>query len=189
MIPDHRTYPNKNLSVAKALLAALWHTKQVGRDKLLSHRYVRLLCQNKHRNTYRSSISRLYKSKFVKKDYNNILILTEEGEKESLRAFIEVESALHRKGESSWDGGWRMVFFDIPEEKRKHRDYLRKILKLIGFYEFQRSIWVYPYPVPQFLKSFIFEKEIKPHVRFITTNSIDNDKDLRIIFGLMGGNK
>ena len=79
-----------------------------------------------------------------------------------------------------------MVFFDIPEKKREYRDYLRKILKLVGFHEFQRSIWVYPYPVPAFLKDLMFEKNIKPHVRFITTSYVDDDRDLRIIFGLFG---
>ena len=175
----------KNISMAKALLATLWHTKEASREKLLAHRYIKLLCHDKHRNTYRSSISRLYKAKLLRKDYNNILALTEEGEKRALLAFIEAESSLHKKRGTTWDGGWRMVFFDIPEEKRRYRDYLRKILKLVGFYEFQKSIWVYPYPVPQFLKNYMFEKDIKPHVRFITTDSIDNDKDLRIIFGLL----
>ncbi len=184
MAPDKKK-EYKNISTAKALLGALWQSRQSGRQKLLSHRYLRLLCKDKHPNTYRSSISRLCKTDLLKRDYNDIVTLTEKGEKQALLAFIEAESRFHKKESGQWDGGWRMVFFDIPEEKRKHRDYLRKILKLIGFYEFQRSIWVYPYPVPQFLKNFIFEKDIKPHVRFITTNSIDNDKDLRIIFGLL----
>ena len=34
-----------------------------------------------------------------------------------------------------------MVMFDIPEEKRKIRDWLRKQLKLWGFIMIQQSVW------------------------------------------------
>lgn len=186
MTPDKKVYNQKNISTAKAVLAAMWHLKEAGRDKLFSHKYIRYLCRDKHKNTYRSCIFRLCRSNLLKKDYNNILILTEKGQKQALAACIEAESILYKKDNQRWDGGWRMVFFDIPEERRKYRDYLRKILRLVGFHELQRSVWVYPYPVPGFLKDLMFEKNIKPHVRFITTNHVDNDKDLRIIFGLFG---
>lgn len=200
---EKKIFIKKNISAAKAVLASMWHLRESGREKLLSHKYIKIFCEGKHKNTHRSSISRLCEAKLVKRGYNNTLLLTEEGQRRALPAFIEVEAALHRfnlKREAAsrrreseggkapsevWDGGWRIVFFDIPEKKRKYRDYLRKIIKLIGFYELQRSIWVYPYPVPQFLQDLIFENNIKPHVRFITTNSIDNDRDLRIIFGLL----
>ena len=186
MISGKTIYNQKNISMTKAVLAAMWHLKEAGKDKLLSHKYIRSLCQDKHKNTYRSCIFRLCKTKLLKRDYNNVLALTDKGERRALSAFIEAESALHKKGNQHWDGGWRMVFFDIPENKRKYRDYLRKILKLVGFHEFQQSIWVYPYPVPAFLKDLMFEKNIKPYVRCITTNYVDNDQDLRIIFGLFG---
>lgn len=77
-----------------------------------------------------------------------------------------------------------MLFFDIPEKKRKYRDYLRRVLKLIGFCEFQKSIWIYPYPVPSFLKDLILDKNIKPHVKFVTTKFMDGDEDLRKMFSL-----
>ncbi len=77
-----------------------------------------------------------------------------------------------------------MIFFDIPEEKRKHRDHLRRVLKSIGFHEFQKSIWIYPFPVPPFLKELLFEDNVKPYVRFVTTNLVDRDDDIKKIFKL-----
>ena len=186
MTSEKKIYTQKNVSTAKVVLAAMWHLKEAGRDKLFSHKYIRSLCRGKNKNTYRSSIFRLCEAKLLKKNYNDVFTLTDKGTGQALSAFIEAESILHKKGNQHWDGGWRMVFFDIPEKKRKYRDYLRKILKLVGFHEFQRSIWVYPYPVPAFLKDLMFEKNIKPYVRFITTSQVDSDKDLRIIFGLLG---
>ncbi len=43
------------------------------------------------------------------------------------------------------DRKWRLVLFDIPEEKKKIRDAFRRKLKLLGFLEFQKSVFIYPY--------------------------------------------
>src|SRR3990167_7009580 len=45
-----------------------------------------------------------------------------------------------------WDGKWRIVLFDIPEPKKKIRDSLRRKLKALGFLEFQKSVFIYPFP-------------------------------------------
>jgi len=58
------------------------------------------------------------------------------------------------------------------------------MLKGIGFKEFQKSIWIYPYKVPVFLKDVLFEEGIKQYTRLITTYSIEYDKDLRKMFDL-----
>ncbi|MDP3725723.1 MAG: hypothetical protein Q8R36_00825 [bacterium] len=44
-----------------------------------------------------------------------------------------------------WDKKWRIVLFDIPEKFRRRRDALREKLKLLGFLEFQKSTFVYPF--------------------------------------------
>ncbi|OGN01862.1 MAG: hypothetical protein A3B91_04830 [Candidatus Yanofskybacteria bacterium RIFCSPHIGHO2_02_FULL_41_29] len=179
------TFDKKNkLSVAKAILAVLWKTGESGKEKIFSHKYIKLFCQNRHKGTYRSCISRLSSQNLIKKDYNDIIGLTDKGKRTALSAFIQAELNLHRREGYKWDGGWRMVFFDVPESKRAHRDYLRKVLKTVGFHEFQKSIWIYPFPVPSFLKELIFEENLRSHVRFITTNLIDNDSDLKKIFNL-----
>ena len=175
------------VSTAKSILAVLWHLKETGRDNLFSHKYIRLLCQNKNKATYRSCISRLCAQNLIRKDYNRIIVLTNKGSGYALPAFIEVELYLHnlrRDNNKKWDGSWRIILFDIPEIKRRYRDYLRKILKEIGFNEFQKSVWIYPYPVPPFLKQLLLEDNIKLHIRFITTKFIDNDLDLRKKFNL-----
>lgn len=183
MVSDKKNFKKPNLSLAKAVLAVLWQIKAASKETILFNKYVKLLCQDKSKATFRSSVSRLLSGGVLKKEFNEILTLTEKGKKQALGAFIEAELALYRPDER-WDNGWRILFFDIPETKRKHRDYLRKIIKKIGFHEFQRSIWIYPHPVPPFLKDLLFQDEIKPHIRFITTSQIDDDSDLRQKFRL-----
>lgn len=47
--------------------------------------------------------------------------------------------------EQSWDGFWRLVIFDIPEDKKTVREGLRSRLRHYGFYPLQKSVFVYPY--------------------------------------------
>jgi len=58
------------------------------------------------------------------------------------------------------------------------------MLKVIGFKEFQKSVWIYPHKVPKFLKDILFEEGIKQYTRLITTYDIEYDKDLRKLFNI-----
>jgi hypothetical protein len=58
------------------------------------------------------------------------------------------------------------------------------MLKTIGFKEFQKSIWIYPYKVPEFLKEILWEENIKHYTRMITTEDIEYDEDLKKLFHL-----
>ena len=46
-----------------------------------------------------------------------------------------------------WNGMWRMVVFDIPEEKRGLRNELRRELRAARFGGLQGSVWISPDPV------------------------------------------
>ena len=46
-----------------------------------------------------------------------------------------------------WDGRWRLVLFDIPEEARRERRELRRYLRSRSFGNLQNSVWITPDPV------------------------------------------
>lgn len=71
------------------------------------------------------------------------IILTEEGKRRAIRYNIDTIAI---KKPPHWDGVWRVVFSDIPEEKRRARDALRRKLRELGFYRWQKSVFIYPYP-------------------------------------------
>ncbi len=179
-----KPYNMKDISVAKTILAIL-RVNQGGTLRLFErHPYFHMFCKGKSNKTCLSSLSRLKKAGLINSKGKNFL-LSPEGRGEALAAFVGVETRLYLQKHHKWDGKWRMIFFDIPERKRQYRDYLRNTLKLLGFKKFQGSIWVYPHRAPSFLKQLLFEEEIKRHVRFITTEHIDNDQDLRDHFRLL----
>lgn len=83
-----------------------------------------------------------------------------------------------------WDKRWRIVIFDIPEDRRKARDLLRDRLIAIGFVRLQASVWVYPHDcedVITLLKtSFVIGRE----VLYIVADHVERDSELRARFGL-----
>ncbi len=141
----------------------------------------------RHYRNYQSTMGRLVKNGFISKK-DGIYRLTENGEKEAFFSLLELhrfDNRIPKKAKlEKWDGKWRIIFFDVPEKKRRYRDELRSMLKVVGFREFQKSIWIYPYKVPQFLKDILFEEGIKQYTRLITTNDIEYDKDLQKMFNI-----
>jgi CRISPR-associated endonuclease Cas2 len=84
----------------------------------------------------------------------------------------------------TWDRKWRIVIFDVPEQKRKIRNELRRAMKLYGFQQLQQSVWVYPHPCDEFVKLIKQHLGIAPDVLYLTTTSIENEKYLRRQFKL-----
>lgn len=82
------------------------------------------------------AISRLKEKGFVEKEVNidEITIkLTDTGRTALLLTDDTVEN---------WDGKWRIVVFDIPEQKRIIRNLFRRNLKKWGFKGLQKSVWI-----------------------------------------------
>lgn len=52
----------------------------------------------------------------------------------------------HLEMAKPWDGKWRIVMYDIPEEKKAAREQIRRLIKQLGFVQLQRSVWIHPLP-------------------------------------------
>ncbi|MCL5435661.1 MAG: hypothetical protein M1275_01105 [Patescibacteria group bacterium] len=84
----------------------------------------------------------------------------------------------------NWDGRWRLVSFDIPEAQKTARHLFSRKLKKLGFYNFQRSLFLIPYPCEKELAILTNSFKIAPHVHIFTADHFANDKKLRKIFGV-----
>jgi len=107
--------------------------------------------------------------------------LTEKGILEVIRYNIK-----QRKQKQKWDGKWRIVIFDILEQRRQIRDLLRTRLKWLGFEELQRSVWIFPYDARKEIKQIldVCHIDIIGDVRFLTVEEMNDDKDLRKKFNI-----
>ena len=83
-----------------------------------------------------------------------------------------------------WDGWWRVVTFDIADKHKNERNLFREKLKILGFYKLQESVFVIPYPCEEELRFLISILNISDYVRFIKTQHISEDGDLKAYFSL-----
>jgi len=61
-----------------------------------------------------------------------------------------------------------LVIFDIPEEKRQLRDFLRRYLTILGFGKVQRSIWISPYDFGGIIQRYARKLELTDYIYQIT---------------------
>ena len=155
--------PQRRWKVLKEIASA-W--KEIDREKL------------------RKEIRNLYRSKMVKQkenpDGSYTIVLTEKGKMKALTYHFEKMRIKDKK----WDGKWRLVVFDIPEKIRKGRRALREKIKELGFYELQKSVWVFPYECKDEIDFIVEFFGLRKYVRYGVLESIDNDVHLKKIFKL-----
>ncbi|OHB17538.1 MAG: CRISPR-associated endonuclease Cas2 [Parcubacteria group bacterium RIFCSPHIGHO2_01_FULL_45_26] len=83
-----------------------------------------------------------------------------------------------------WDKKWRLVIFDIKEERRHDRDRLRNFLLKLGFLRLQNSVWVYPYDCEDLITLIKAEFRIGRGILYLIVDTIEYDKPILEHFGL-----
>lgn len=99
--------------------------------------------------------------------------ITPKGERE----FDKILKALKATG--SWDGRWRLVIFDIPENKRDVRDRLRRALNKLGLGILQASVWISPNDIKDEIDEIGKKLDISNSLRFFeVTRNANLDKTI-----------
>lgn len=117
--------------------------------------------------------------KMVDKDNERFIRLTKKGQLEALMLKAKIPGTSKK-----WDGKWRLVVFDIPEDSHQKRDQLRSLLKLHGFYKLQASTYIHPQPLHRDAIAYLRESHLIEFIRIAKIEEMDNDSDLRKHFNL-----
>lgn len=133
---------------------------------------------------FKQTLKRLQKQQMVEtvetKDGYAVRI-TKNGITKALKYKLEEMQVIKQK---HWDKKWRVIVFDIGEDKKKLRDELRKRLKQIGFYTLQDSVYVHAFPCQdeiEFLRQ-IYGVDIE--VTVILALKIEGEEKLKSYFGI-----
>jgi DNA-binding transcriptional regulator PaaX len=133
----------------------------------------------------RRAIKKLYQSHLINfkdnKDGTSTLTLTNSGKLRVLQYDID---KIEIKRSTQWDHLWRIVIFDIPENKKQARDAISYKLKQLNFYPLQKSVFIYPYNCKNEIDFIIEVFQIKPYVRFIIAKETDIDLQLKKFFNI-----
>lgn len=129
----------------------------------------------------RRSIARMEKRGLIRERRVGSFILTRKGETAAMRHRLkEMKIAPQKK----WDGLWRIIMFDIPEEKKMARRALHHALKELGCAQYQKSVFVTPYPCTKEI-DFVGECfNVRSYIRIITAQGVENEHKLKRHFNL-----
>lgn len=117
------------------------------------------------------TLYRLIKEKILKKENHkksSIFTLTKIGYDKLKNKFPHLFSFPKK-----WDNFLHLIIFDIKEQARRKRDFLRKKLKEYGYYQLQKSVWISFYPLHAKIKKIIKESEVADQVIFIKTKFLE----------------
>ena len=140
---------------------------------------------NYERQRVKQTVKRLEKSGYIKIRKQNgkeKIVITQKGKRKVLEYdFNKMKLKIPKK----WDGLWRMVIFDIPEDRKSVRNAISYKLKDLGFYPLQKSVFVFPHECRNeidFVGEFFFARK---HIRYMEMKDIDDDSKLRKKFCLL----
>lgn len=100
--------------------------------------------------------------KKIKKEKKTYYSLTDLGRAKSLKYFY-----LRKPKKAKVNGFSTIIIFDIPEEKRKARKFLRRFLKQNGFINLQKSVLIGPWEIHPEFKDLLKELKVELNVSVI----------------------
>lgn len=86
-----------------------------------------------------------------------------------------------------WDKKWRILIFDIPTKPKIYhqaREALRHKIKELGFYQMQKSVWVYPYECEDEILFIAEIFQVQKHIEILTVEKLLHENKLRKAFQL-----
>lgn len=107
------------------------------------------------------------------------ITLTKSGVEKTLQNAF---TTMHLRKQKNWDGLWRVVLFDIPHKRKSTRDGFRRKLNVLGFYQLQKSVFVFPYPCKTEVDFCSDVFNVADYVRFIETSNLEPEGDLKDFF-------
>lgn len=133
------------------------------------------------RNTYEVALGRcLHKGWVVEaeKAGQQFLKLTKEGELQALLACLcQGRTGACTRNQPRSARLWLAVF-DIPEVARKIRDFLRWFLRMIGFKQLQKSVYISTQPISKTALRYLENSGLRKYIRLMQVKEADNLDEL-----------
>ncbi len=103
-------------------------------------------------------------------DFQPYFRLSEEGKKRFNSNAIDDDTTLVS---NNWDGFWRIIILDLPEERKNEREALRYLLKKAGFICLKNSVWISMYPYEHLFTNIKKDLNLTTEIMIIVTNKLD----------------
>lgn len=121
----------------------------------------------------RRIISYMKSTRLLSENYKHGLQITDKGRKRLNQSEFD---SLRVKTPRKWDGRWRLIIYDVPEEYKEARKAFAVKLNKLGFYQLQRSAWLHPFPCREAIEIISSYYQIDKYISYIETVKIDNQR-------------
>jgi len=173
--------PKKDLTITSEILLLLHAAEDCALPFISRKEFSHRAWMGGDYNSARAVFYRLQKRgllKFIRYKENRFVQLTKQGQMEALLQAARVYKI------ESWDGKWRLIVFDIPEDSKHQRDRFRRLLLKNNFIKLQGSVFISPYPLNAAAIEYLKESGLIEYIRILRVDAMDKDGDLRKHFGL-----
>lgn len=113
---------------------------------------------------------------------NEYARLTKEGKKKMHSLKLDSDTTLVN---TSWDGFWRIILLDLPENRKNERESLRYLLKKAGFVCLKNSAWISPFPFEHLFTNIKKDLGLTTEMMIIVTEHIDEESK-KVLFETFG---
>ncbi len=114
----------------------------------------------------------------LKSDNKNYLKLTQKGKSKLNSKKLEGEEALVS---TIWDGFWRIIILDLPENRKSERESLRYLLKKANFVCVKNTVWISPYPYEHLFTNIKKDLNLSTELMIIVANKLDPETNLAFL--------
>ena len=121
-------------------------------------------------NSARTILWRLQKKGLVEKKENRYRL--------TFLGLNFVKKSQEKNLEKPWDDKWRIIMFDIPEKRRKDRNWLRAQLINLEYKLLQESVFIGKQPLEENLFKELINRNLYQYIRLLTVGEIDNETEL-----------
>lgn len=102
----------------------------------------------------------------------NYLKITKKGKAKLNTILLQGEDALVPSG---WDGLWRIIILDIPEDRKNERESLRYLLKKANFVCVKNTVWISPLPYEHLFTNIKKDLGLSTELMIIVTDKLDEE--------------
>ncbi len=96
--------------------------------------------------------------------------LTKEGKKKVHSLVLDSDTTLV---DTSWDGFWRIILLDLPENRKSERESLRYLLKKANFVCIKNTVWISPLPYEHLFTNIKKDLGLTTELMIIVTDKLD----------------
>jgi phenylacetic acid degradation operon negative regulatory protein len=100
--------------------------------------------------------------------------LTKDGKRKVHSLSLENDTAIV---DPNWDGKWRIILLDLPEDRKSEREGLRYLLKKAGFILLKNSVWISPYPFEHLFMNIKKDLGLSTEIMIFVTDTLDPETE------------